>query len=452
MTIHQNHTVAIRETAPSALLFPPDFRFGVSTAAYQIEGAAAEDGRTASIWDTYCRTPGMVKNGDTGDLACDHYHRMPDDVALMRRLGVERYRFSTSWSRVQPGGRGPLNQRGVDFYRRLVDELLAAGIEPWLTLYHWDLPQELEDAGGWPVRDTAYRFADYAVAMHGALGDRVTSWTTLNEPWCSAFLGYGSGDHAPGRHDPSGSLAASHHLLLGHGLAVGAMRAAQPSSQLGVTLNLYAMGSAGHGDADLDAVRRIDGLMNRWFLDSALLGRYPADVIEDVSALTDMSFVQDGDMDRISTPLDFLGINYYTRHVVTAGEPDGAPSPWPGSEHVQFVKRGLPVTAMDWEIDAPGLLETLQRVHRDYPPVPLYVTENGAAFADEIALDGTVPDPDRVRYFDEHLRACHEAIAAGVPLARLLRLVAHGQLRVGTRLFEALRHGLRRLPYATADH
>jgi beta-glucosidase len=420
----------------TGLTFPPDFRWGAATAAYQIEGAVAEDGRTPSIWDTYSRTPGRVHGGHTGDIACDHYHRMPSDVALMRELGLRTYRFSVSWSRVQPHGTGPGNQAGLDFYRRLADELLAAGIEPWGTLYHWDLPQELEDAGGWPNRDTAARFADYAALVHDALADRVSHWTTLNEPWCSAFLGYGSGVHAPGRTDRVASLRAAHHLLLGHGQAVRAMRAGRSASELGITVNLYAVSPAGTGIADADAARRIDGLANRFFLDPVLLGRYPVDVVADLRGVTDFDFVADGDLETIAEPLDMLGINYYSRYVVSAPTlhpvPEQAPPPppedgdrskrwrtpscWPGSEHVTFGGRGLPVTAMNWEIDSPGLVETLLRVHHDYPELPLYITENGAAFPDEVAADGSVHDPQRVAYFDDHLRACHRAISGGVPL------------------------------------
>jgi len=400
----------------SPLAFPPDFLWGAATAAYQIEGAATEDGRTPSIWDTFSHTPGRTVGGDTGDVACDHYHRFRDDVKLMADIGLKSYRFSLSWPRIQPRGTGPANRRGLDFYQALVDELLANGIEPWVTLYHWDLPQELEDAGGWPARDTARRFADYAALAHEALGDRVRYWTTFNEPWCSAFLGYGSGVHAPGRSDPGDAVRAAHHLMLGHGLALQAL------GEAGITLNLYAVSPASPSEGDADAARRIDGLANRIFLDPILLGRYPDDVVADLAGVTDMSHVRDGDLATISAPLSMLGINYYSRHVVAAPEEGVEPEPywrkqtsWPGSEDVRFVTRGLPVTEMNWEIDAPGLVETLTRVHREYPPVPLYVTENGAAFADEV-VDGDVPDPRRVAYFDEHLRACHESIAAGVPL------------------------------------
>jgi beta-glucosidase len=400
--------------------FPPDFLWGAATAAYQIEGAAAEGGRTPSIWDTFCRLPGRVVGGDTGDVACDHYHRYRDDVRLMAELGLRAYRFSLSWPRVQPAGRGPANQVGLDFYRRLADELLDQGIEPWVTLYHWDLPQPLEDAGGWPARETADRFAEYAGLAHDALGDRIRTWTTLNEPWCSAFLGYASGEHAPGRQDPPASVRAAHHLMLGHGLAVGALRAARADTRLAVTLNLYATSPHTASPADADAVRRIDGLANRLFLDPIRLGRYPADVVEDLRLVTDFGHVRDGDLEIISTPLDALGINYYSRYVVAAPFDDAQPerrppSPWPGSEDVRFVTSGRPVTEMNWEIDAPGLVETLRRVYTEYPELPLYVTENGAAFADEV-VDGRVEDADRVAYLDAHLRACREAIDSGVPL------------------------------------
>ena len=399
--------------------FPPDFLWGAATAAYQIEGAAAEDGRTPSIWDTFSRTPGRTVGGHTGDVACDHYHRFRDDVKLMADLGLRSYRFSLAWPRVQPRGTGPANQAGLDFYRRLVDELLAHGIEPWVTLYHWDLPQELEDAGGWPARDTASRFVDYARLAVDALGDRVRFWTTFNEPWCSAFLGYGSGNHAPGRQDGGDAVRAAHHLMLAHGRAVGELRA--PGHQWGITLNLYAVSPVSESAADADAARRIDGLANRIFLDPVLRSAYPADVVVDLAGVTDMSHVRDGDLAVIGTPLDVLGVNYYSRHVVGAPVPGEEPEPywrrptsWPGSEHVRFVTRGHPVTDMGWEIDAPGLTETLVRVAADYPAVPLYVTENGAAFRDA-PVDGEVHDPERIAYFDAHLRAGRAALGAGVP-------------------------------------
>ena len=325
--------------------FPENFLWGTATAAYQVEGAVDEDGRGTSIWDTFSHTPGRVLHGHTGDVACDHYHRFSGDVKLMAELGLKAYRLSVAWPRIQPDGVGTGNQEGLDFYRRLVDELLSVGIKPAVTLYHWDLPQELEDAGGWPSRDTARRFADYAAVAHEALGDRVTFWTTFNEPWCSAFLGYGSGAHAPGRTDPGDSVRAAHHLMLGHGLALQAL------GQAGITLNLYAISPASSSDRDQDAARRIDGLANRVFLDPLLRGSYPADVVADLAGVSDMSHVRDGDLSVISTPMSVLGVNYYSRHVV-AGPVDGVePEPywrkqtcWPGSEDVRFVTRGLPVT------------------------------------------------------------------------------------------------------------
>jgi beta-glucosidase len=397
--------------------FPPDFLWGAATAAYQIEGAVAAGGRSPSIWDTFSRRPGAIANGDTGDVACDHYHRYRDDVALMASLGLRSYRFSVAWPRVQPGGRGPASAAGLDFYRRLVDELLARDITPWITLYHWDLPQDLEDAGGWPNRDTAERFAEYAGLVHDALGDRVRYWTTLNEPWVSAFLGYAAGVHAPGRTERSAALSASHHLLLGHGLAASAIRARGADLDLGITLNLGAVSPATDTAADLDAARRIDGLTNRLYLDPLLLGRYPQDVLADLAGITDFGFVRPGDLEVISTPLDLLGVNYYRGAMVAAGSDKPAePSAFPGSEHVRFVPRGLPTTAMDWEIDPDGLTRTLRMISDNYPTPPLYITENGAAFDDKVGPDGEVDDPDRVEYYAAHLRACHDAIEAGVPL------------------------------------
>ena len=422
------HTQAPTDTLAlvgSDLAFPAGFFWGAATAAYQVEGAVSADGRGRSIWDTFTHTPGKVLNDHTGDVAVDHYRRFRDDVALMAELGLGAYRFSVSWPRVQPDGRGVVNQAGLDFYRRLVDALLEAAIEPWLTLYHWDLPQALEDAGGWPARDTAFRFAEYAAAVHDAVGDRVRYWTTVNEPWCAAFLGYASGEHAPGRREPAAAVRAAHHLLLAHGLAALALRAEGSNSQVGLGLNLYAVSPASEEEADLDAARRIDGLQNRFFLDAALRGRYPSDVLEDLRAVLDEDLVRDGDLATIATPLDLLGVNYYSRFTVAgrrtgrasaAAAPTDSGSPWVGSEHVGFVDSGRPVTGMGWEIDDSGLLEVLVRLTREYPPTPLAVTENGAAFPDEIAADGAVHDPERLAYLQAHVGACRQAIAAGVPL------------------------------------
>lgn len=407
-------------------LFPADFLWGGATAAYQIEGAVNEGGRGRSIWDTFSHTPGRTFNGDTGDTAIGHYHRYRDDVALMAGLGLNAYRFSIAWPRIQPTGSGPANEAGLDFYRRLVDEMLGHGIEPWATLYHWDLPQDLEDAGGWPERDTALRFADYATLVHGAIGDRVASWTTLNEPFCSALIGYASGGHAPGRTEPAAALRATHHLLLGHGLATQALRTVDSQARIGITLNLYAVDPASDDPVDVDAARRVDGLQNRIFLNPVLLGRYPDDVLQDVEHLGGFGDVQESDLATISTPIDFLGVNYYTRHVITghpavaSAEADGADGPpassWVGSEHVRGVFRGLPRTDMDWEVDPDGLYEVLTRLREEYPAVPLLITENGAAFADQVGEDGVVHDRERIGYIDAHLRACHQAITDGVPL------------------------------------
>ncbi|MFF0250436.1 GH1 family beta-glucosidase [Streptosporangium sandarakinum] len=395
------------DTGP--LTFPEGFLWGAATAAYQIEGAAADDGRGPSIWDTFSRTPGKVRAGHTGDVACDHYHRRSDDVRLMRDLGLAAYRFSVSWPRIQPDGSGPVNPRGLDFYDRLVDELHEAGVTPIVTLYHWDLPQSLEDRGGWIARDTAERFADYAAIMHARLGDRVETWTTLNEPWCSAFLGYGSGIHAPGRAEPELAFTAVHHLLLGHGLAVGALRAGG-AAKVGITLNLAPV----IGD-DPVAVSLVDGLQNRIFLDPVLRGEYPADVVERARRFTDWSFVEDGDLETISRPIDLLGVNYYTPQTVAARPGEPASPVFPGSEGIAFGGADAPKTAMGWAIQPFGLTDLLVRLSRDYPGTPLVITENGAAFDDEVK-DGAVHDPDRVSYLDAHLRAAHAAIERGADL------------------------------------
>jgi beta-glucosidase len=405
-------------TAASPLLFPTDFWWGAATAAYQIEGASKLDGRTPSIWDTYAATPGKVHDGDTGEEATDHYHRFAHDIALMSTLGLRSYRFSVAWPRIQPGGRGPANRSGLDFYDRLVDALLAAGIAPATTLYHWDLPQELEDAGGWTVRDTALRFADYAAMVAERLGDRVALWTTLNEPWCSAFLGYGSGDHAPGRTDPGDALRAAHHLLLAHGLGTRALRSTLPAGALvSLVLNLGAVRVAGSTEADAAAARKVDGLINRIFLDPVLRGHYPADIIDDTSSLVDWAMVRPEDLAAISSPIDVLGVNYYQPSLVGAAavaRPAG-PSAWPGCEDVAFHQVPAPVTAMGWPIDATGLRDILLRVRADYGDLPLMVTENGAAYDDEV-VGGAVHDDARVAYLRAHVAAAHEAMRAGVDL------------------------------------
>ncbi|MFI9009809.1 GH1 family beta-glucosidase [Actinosynnema sp. NPDC053489] len=396
------------------LRFPPGFRWGAATASFQIEGATAEDGRGPSIWDTFAARPGAVRGGDTGDPACDHYHRYPADVELMAELGLGAYRFSLAWPRIQPLGAGRVEPRGLAFYDRLVDELLGKGIEPVVTLYHWDLPQALEDRGGWRDRDTAHRFAEYAALAHEHLGDRVRSWTTLNEPWCSAFLGYANGVHAPGVVDPKASLEAAHHLLLGHGLAVRAMRArASADHRFSIVLNFGALDV--DDDSALDAARKVDGLQNRLFLDP-LGGRgYPRDVVEDTAWLGDWTaVVRDGDLDVIATPIDWMGVNYYapTRVAAAADPLVVTGGPFPGLRGVEFLPPRGEVTGMNWEIDPTGLTRLLQRLQRDVG-LPLVVTENGSAFPD-VVEGGEVVDLARTRYLVDHLRAVHAAIAAGV--------------------------------------
>jgi beta-glucosidase len=406
--------------------FPDGFLWGAGTSAYQIEGGIDLDGRGPSIWDTFAAAGNA--GGDTGDPGADHRRRMADDVALIARLGLPAYRFSIAWPRVQPEGAGAASQPGLDFYRALVDELMASGIEPIVTLYHWDLPQALEDAGGWPARDTAGRFADYAAVVADALGDRVRRWTTINEPWCAAMLGYGAGIHAPGRTEPGAAVAAAHHLLLGHGLAMDALRArvsgrwldADQRPEIGITLNPYpvvAATSTPETDADRDAVRRIDGIANRLWYDAVLRGAYPDDVLEDLAPVSGLDHIRDGDLAQIARPIDALGLNYYrryhVRHELAASAP---PSPWPGSPDVAFAAPAHTPTSNGWAVEPDGLLDALVEVAADYEPPPLYIHETGGAFADVPGDDGRVHDPDRRAYLDAHMRACHDALAAGVDL------------------------------------
>ncbi|HMO11688.1 MAG TPA: GH1 family beta-glucosidase [Actinotalea sp.] len=405
--------------------FGREFLWGAATASYQIEGSATADGRGPSIWDTFSATPGKVLDGHTGERAADHYRLMPQDVAMMRDLGLGAYRFSIAWPRIQPTGSGPVLAAGLDFYSRLVDELLGAGIEPLVTLYHWDLPQALEDAGGWPSRATAERFGDYAAVVVDALGDRVSRWTTLNEPWCSAFLGYGSGVHAPGRTEPASALAAAHHLNLAHGLAGQAVRASLGDrAVLSSTFNLHVARPATDDPADLDAARQIDAVANRVFLEPVLDGRYPADLLEDTVSVTDWAFVRDGDLAVTHTGLDVIGVNYSSTQQVRR-VPPGRPrsmadghkvsdfSPWVGADQVEFVAMPGPHTAMGWNIDPSGLVELLTGLSARYPGIPLVVTENGAAFDDEVSPDGRVHDVRRVAYLHDHIDAVGAAMDAG---------------------------------------
>ncbi len=397
--------------------FPEDFVWGTATAAYQVEGAVHEGGRGPSIWDTFTRAPGAIADGSNGDVAVDHYRRYPEDIELMRDLGMGAYRFSIAWPRIQPTGVGAANSGGVDFYRRLVEGLLEKGITPWATLYHWDLPQALEDAGGWMNRDTANRFADYAAVTADALGDLIPNWITLNEPWCSAFLGYSSGEHAPGRTEGTHAARAAHHLLLAHGGGLAAIRAARPDARAGITLNLYSVVPASAAPEDVDAARRIDGLANRLFLEPILTGSYPADVLEDLGERDWFGTnATDRDLAAIAAPIDFLGVNYYSRHTTAAGGSPTVRSSNPGSETVRFVDTGAPRTQMGWEIHPDGLLDVLAMANALAPNLPLYITENGSAYPDKVESDGTVDDPDRLAYLRSHLDAARRAIAEGLPL------------------------------------
>jgi beta-glucosidase len=408
----------------SDLRFPPGFLWGSATAAYQIEGAATEDGRVPSIWDVFSDTAGKTFEGHTGEVADDHYHRYREDVAIMRSLGLKAYRFSIAWPRIREVS-GGVNARGLDFYDRLVDELLAARVEPVVTLYHWDLPQDLQERGGWTNRETSYAFAEYAAVMANALSDRVRTWTTLNEPWCSAYLGYGSGVHAPGITDDAAALTALHHLNLAHGLATTAVRQSRSDVQMSITLNLAQVRGRTDSVQDADAVRRIDGLQNRVFLDPLLRGEYPQDVVADTTSITDWSFVQGADLAAINQPLDVLGVNFYQPNLVAHwdgtglremadGHKPGAAIPFPAADSVQFPQQPGPHTAMGWSVDATALYDLLTRIGRDYPNLPIMITENGAAFDDEVTADGRVHDPDRTDYLRQHLIQLHRAVSAGI--------------------------------------
>jgi beta-glucosidase len=402
----------------SILSFPADFVWGVATSSYQIEGAWNEDGRSESIWDRFSHAPGKIVDSSNGDVACEHYHRWRDDIALMRELGVQAYRFSVAWPRVLPQGRGRVNQRGVDFYSRLVDALLEAGIEPYVTLYHWDLPQVLQDQGGWPARATAEAFVEYADVISRALGDRVKHWITHNEPWCASFLSYQLGEHAPGWHDWRAAIQASHHLLLSHGWAVPVLRRNSPAAEVGITLNFTPAEPASPSAADFDAYRFADGYGHRWFLDPLYGRHYPADMVANYVAAghlppEGMPFVQPGDLDAIAAMTDFLGVNFYTRSVARSQaipEHENLPptvAPAPASEW----------TEMGWEVSPDSLYQLLGRLHFEYRAPKIYITESGASYSDGPNGDGRVHDTRRLRYLRDHFAAAKRAIDAGVPLA-----------------------------------
>jgi beta-glucosidase len=409
-------------SSDGVLSFPPGFTWGAATAAYQIEGGAAADGRGQSIWDTFCRVPGMIQRRANGDVACDSYHRYREDVALLSSLGLTGYRFSISWPRVQPGGSGPLNQKGLDYYRALLDELAGSGIAAAVTLYHWDLPQELQDTGGWAIRDTAERFADYARLMAEHLGDRIARWITLNEPQVIASHGYRDGVHAPGVADDAAAAAATHHLLLAHGLAAQALRSVHGGTPVGITLDMHPVRLAhGSSAAALDQARRVtDAELNGLFLEPVLHGRYP----EHARAvlLPRPELIADSDFATIRQPVDFLGVNYYSPVFLRAGDPDDlrrheepARCRLPGV--VEYRPAALDRTAMGWLVDAEGLYELLVQVSDAAPGLPLYITENGCAAEDYVDAAGEVNDLDRISYLHQHLEAAARAVKAGVNLS-----------------------------------
>ncbi len=397
--------------------FPDGFLWGAATAAYQIEGAADADGKGPSIWDTFTHTPGKVWHGDTGDVACDSYRRYPEDIAMLQRLGVGSYRFSLSWPRIQPDGRGQANQAGLDYYSRLVDALLDKGITPMVTLYHWDLPQALQDKGGWAARDIAEMFGDFASIAGEALGDRVHRWITLNEPWVVAHVGYRDGRHAPGVADPAQAVAANHHLLLAHGRAVRALRAASPSpAQIGITLNLAVFRATSPQAAGL--ADELDARQNGTYLGPLLRHAYPERLTAEFSPAKVDGLVHDGDFDVITTPIDFLGVNFYAPTYVGT-RPDGEPRRGEdliGPHEVTVQPKGMPVTAMKWLVDSTAIYELLTRLRDEAPGLPLYITENGSAWYDYVTPDGTIEDYERIAYLRDHLTAVHQAIADGVNL------------------------------------
>lgn len=385
--------------------FPADFVWGVATSSFQIEGAAHEDGKGESIWDRFCKQPGAIADASNGDVACDHFHRLDSDLDLIASLGVNAYRFSIAWPRVQALGHGEFNPRGLDFYERLVDGLRQRGIQAWATLNHWDLPQGLQDRGGWNDRDTVHRFVDYARHVQARLGDRLHGITTHNEPWVIATLGHDQGNFAPGIKSRKIAAQVSHHLLLSHGLAMQSLRADGAKSQLGIVLNLSSTVPATAMPADIAAADLTDSRSRRWYADPLFKGHYPADVLAELGA--DAPVVQAGDMAAIAQPMDYLGINYYTRSVIAASGED-----WNAKG------RGLPVSDMDWEIYPRGLTDLLVQMHRDYPALPpVYITENGGAFKDDALAQGRVQDDDRIAYLREHIAAVARAMQQGVPMA-----------------------------------
>jgi len=405
-----------------ALSFPEGFSWGAATAAYQIEGAVTADGRGMSIWDTFSRVPGKVRRGDTGDIACDSYHRYREDVALMAELGLTDYRFSIAWPRIQPTGTGPVNSKGVDYYRALLDELGEKGIAAAVTLYHWDLPQELQDRGGWAIRSTAERFAEYAQIVAEQLGDRVSRWITLNEPQVVASHGYRDGVHAPGLTDSAAAAAATHHLLVAHGLAAQALRSVHPDTPVGITFDMHPvrLPEGTQPESVEKAWLATDAELNGLFLEPVLHGRYPAHARPDLLPVP--GTIADGDMDIIRQPVDFVGVNYYSPVYLRAGDPDDLRRDeelprcgLPGV--VEYRPADLERTPMGWLVDPEGLYELLLQVSGQAPGMPLYITENGCAAEDYVDPLGVVNDLERISYLHQHLEAAARAVKAGVNLA-----------------------------------
>ena len=394
--------------APTRKDFPADFRWGVSTSSFQIEGAGHEDGKGESIWDRFCSEPGRIRDGGNGLVACDHYHRYPQDLEMAKALGVNAYRFSIAWPRILPQGRGAVNEAGLAFYDRLVDGMLKRGLDPWCTLYHWDLPQALQVQGGWTSRDTVTAYLEYADIVTRRLGDRVKHWITHNEPWCSCMMGYWEGVHAPGGTSLADAMQACHHVLLSHGQAIPLIRKNVPGADIGITLSLHPITAASDSEQDQEALKRHDGLRNRWFLDP-LHGRgYPADTLELLGDTAPR--VESGDLEAIATAADFLGVNYYFPEMVR-DDPAGGPT------HASLIERdGVERTGFGWEVSPQGLVDLLTRIQRDYNPAVIQLTENGSTFEDELTPEGRVHDKERLSYLQRHLAALRQAMDAGVPV------------------------------------
>ncbi|TQR97802.1 GH1 family beta-glucosidase [Paenibacillus ottowii] len=390
----------------NTFVFPATFMWGTSTSSYQIEGGTNEGGRTPSIWDTFCQIPGKVIEGDCGDVACDHFHRFKEDVQLMKQLGFLHYRFSVAWPRIIPAP-GVVSEEGLLFYEHLLDELESAGLIPMLTLYHWDLPQWIEDEGGWTQREIIQHFKMYASVIMDRFGERIKWWNTINEPFCASILGYGTGEHAPGHENWSEAFTAAHHILMCHGIAINLHKEKGLTGKIGITLNMEHVDAASERPEDVAAAARRDGFINRWFAEPLFNGKYPEDMVEWYGTyLNGLDFVQPGDLELIQQPGDFVGINYYTRSIIRATNDASL-------LQVEQVHMEEPVTDMGWEIHPESLYKLLTRIEKDFSKgLPILITENGAAMKDEL-VNGQIEDTGRQRYIEEHLKACHRFIREG---------------------------------------